>query len=110
MNTFWQHIQALAGDTLHTLDQGKPFEVLLVTDYACILAVPADNPARPKVRALYHADLAPLYQRLVQDHQLDIRTIKETFRFNSSYASALLAALPDVHATTRPIHLRLDSS
>jgi hypothetical protein len=41
----------------------------------------------------------------VQNRELDITTIKSVFKFNSSYASALLASIDGVAAMTRPIQL-----
>jgi hypothetical protein len=93
MVDFWTHIQALEDETLHALVQNKPFGVIKVTDYACVNAVPAEDRTRPKLRVLYWADLTSLYEQLMKDGELSIGSIKEIYKFNSSYASLLVSTL-----------------
>ena len=116
MTDFWTCIEGLENRTVHTLDQSKPFDVIKVTapkgvapGPACIIAVPSQDKTRPKIRVLYRDDLAPLYAQLRKHKALTIDAIKETYKFSSSYASALLAAVDGVEASTRPIRLSMAS-
>jgi hypothetical protein len=78
-----------------------------VTDYACVNAVPAEDRTRPKIRVLYRADLTSLYEQLMKDGELSIGSIKEIYKFNSSYASSLLAAVDSVEVASRPTLLQI---
>jgi hypothetical protein len=100
--TCWPQIAALQGHTLHTVARHKAFTVQKVTHAQAELVV--HDGAR--VRTLYRKDLEPIYERLVRQGVLTIAEIKTVYKFNSSLAAALLAALPGVTATPQPITLR----
>ena len=104
---FWHQIVQLEGKTLRTLDQGKPFVMLRVTETAAVFEVKE----RSAVRTLERADLEPLYDRLCRTGDLSTDEIKAVAKLSRhiSYVSALLAQCEGVTATTRPIRLRYRS-
>jgi len=102
--TFWERVALLEGKILRTLDQGKPFVMIRVTDTTATFEVKERN----ATRTLERSDLEPLYERLLRTGELSVDEIKQVanLSWNSSYAAAVLAQCDGVRATTRPIRLR----
>jgi hypothetical protein len=98
----WPQIAALQGRTLQTVARRKAFTVTQVTHAHVELTVQDGG----RTRILYRKDLEPFYERLVRQGVLTIAEIKTVYKFNSSLAAGLLAALPGVTATPQPITLR----
>ena len=101
----WTQIAALEGRALHTVARAKPFTVQSVTNAQVELLVHDGG----RTRVLYRKDLEPFYAELVRTGSLAKREMGAVYTFNSSLAAALLAALPGVTTTVRPIvlHWRL---
>jgi hypothetical protein len=98
----WPQIAALQGRTLHTVARHKAFTVTQVAHAHVELTVQDGG----RTRILYRKDLEPFYERLVRQGVLTIAEIKTVYKFNSSLAAGLLAALPGVTAMPQPITLR----
>ena len=101
-DSLWPHIQSLQGRVLHTVAQRKAFTVAKVTDTEAALVVQDGG----RTRIIRRADLEPLWERLVENGELDIAAIKTVYKFNGSLAAALLASAPGVTASVNPITLR----
>lgn len=97
----WPQVEALQGRTLHTVARHKAFTVQAVTHGQVELVVHDGG----RTRILYRKDLEPFYDRLVRQGSLTVTQLKTVYKFNSSLAAALLAALPGVTATPQPITL-----
>ncbi|MCB0054184.1 MAG: hypothetical protein KDE24_32080 [Caldilinea sp.] len=103
-SVFWDQITQLEGKALRTLDQGKPFVMLCITETAAVFEVKESG----AIRTIERADLEPLYDRLCRTGDLSTDEVKAVAKLSRhiSYASALLAQCKGVTATTRPIRLR----
>ena len=102
---FWPQIEALQGKVLHTVAEYKLFTVTQVTDTQIEESVHDGA----KTRVLCRKDLEPFYDHLVTTGELSKKELGTVYKFNSSIAAALLAALPNVTAEVNPIvlHYRL---
>ncbi|MFN8469240.1 MAG: hypothetical protein U0X20_27035 [Caldilineaceae bacterium] len=98
----WPHIAALQGKTLHTVAQGKAFTVERVTSMEAELKVHDGG----RKRVIRRQDLEPFWHKLVQNGVLNSSELKTVYKFNTSLAAALLAAVPGVTTSTNPITLR----
>lgn len=98
---FWPQIEALKGKTIHSVDQKKAYTVADVTQDLAILHVHDGG----KDRKIERVQLEPFWRKLTATGELSISDLKQVYTFNHSPAAALLAALPGVTTTTRPIHL-----
>lgn len=99
---FWPQIEALQGKTLHTVARNKPFTVMAVSHAQIEVRVHDGG----KTRVLYRKDLEPFYDRLTRTGELTKKELGTVYKFNSSLAAALLAAMPGVTAAVNPIALR----
>ena len=89
----WNEINKLAGQTLKTLDQRKPFDVVEVNDYAVVV--------RPHIsgieRKISRNTVENAYRKLATAGEISRTEIRENFnQFNPAYVVAILAALPNV--------------
>lgn len=98
----WPHIASMQGKTLHTVARSKAFTVDYVTSQEAVLVVQDGG----RKRVIRREHLEPFWRRLVQNGILDTAELKTVYKFNSSLAAALLAAVPHVTASTNPITLR----
>ena len=96
----WVEINKLTGQTLRTLDQRKPFDVVKVTEHAVIVRPHKSEIERPISRdAIENA-----CKRLVVVGEITRTEIHSEFsEFNPAYVAAILAALPEVKHSIRPI-------
>jgi hypothetical protein len=101
---FWREVQSLVGRNLQTLDQGKPFEVILVKDGVVIVRVGSSG----KERKIRRKQIEPAWNELIRRSVLARTTIRDQYsKFNPAYIAAILAALPGIEYTQKPIILRL---
>jgi hypothetical protein len=99
----WSQISRLRGTTLKTLDQKHPFDIVEVTPEAVTVRPHATD----KERAIRRAEIEPAFQELVTKGVLTRTEIhKQYSEFNPAYVAAILAALPDVQHSVRPIELK----
>ncbi len=101
---FWPSLNSLAGLELKTLDQGRPFEVLAVEDEQVVLSPVVNGKRRIIRRSILEQTFSALWERR---ELTGVEIAREFSAFNAVYVAALLAALPDVAACTRPIRLIL---
>jgi hypothetical protein len=98
----WIEIKKLKGQTLRTLDQHKPFDVVDVSDHAVIVC-PHKNEIE---RQIPQKTIEDAYRRLIVDGEITRTEISSEFsEFNPAYVVAILAALPNVKYSIRPIRL-----
>jgi hypothetical protein len=95
-------IQELAGQTLRTLDHRKPFDVVEVTEHAVIV-----RPHKSEIgRQISRDTIENAFKRLVVAGEITRTEIHSEFsEFNPAYVAAILAALPNVEHSIRPIRL-----
>jgi len=100
----WLHVVGLEGKTLHTLDQGHPFDVVEVGDKKMVIRVQSTG----RLRNIRRAEIESAFQELQTARELSARDIgKRHAPWNSSFVSTLLAALPGVGHRLKPIRLYL---
>jgi hypothetical protein len=100
--SFWEEIKKPEGQTLKTLDQRKPFDNLDITDHAVLIYPQATQTERPISRD----EIENAYRHLVTLGEITRTEIPEKFsEYNPAYVAAILAALPNVQHSTRPIKL-----
>jgi len=98
----WGEINQLEGKIIRTLDQRKPFEVVDVNDKAVII--------KPFVRGIERRiprkEIEESYRELVALGQLSRSQIMDLYSpWNPAFVTAILAELPHVTHTVRPIIL-----
>lgn len=99
----WTEIKHLEGKTLRTLDRRKPFDVVGVTGNV-VLVMPHET---GKERPIPWESIENAYRRLVATGQLTRSDIRADFsEFNPAYVAAILAELPGVRVSLKPITLR----
>lgn len=99
---FWPSICRLHGRELKTLERGRPFAVEAVEETAVVLSPAVSG----KPRVIQRETLEEAFSALLDRRELTGATIRAEFSpFNGVYVAALLAALPDVAACTRPTRL-----
>ncbi len=98
----WTEIKALVGQTLRTLDQNNAFDVLAVTDQAVVVCPRASG----KERKVKRGEIEPAFHELVTRGMIQRTDIRDRYsNFNPAYVAAILAALPGVRHSVRPICL-----
>ncbi len=98
----WALFGTLRGRRLHTLDQQQPFTVEQVAPTSLVVRVERTGNLRP----IQRADFEDAWQRLTQMGRLSRTEIhREISRFNPAYVATLLAQIPGVRYTLRPIVL-----
>ena len=98
---FWNQVTQLTGRQLHTLDRRKPFDVVSVSDRVLKIRL-----AGGTLSSLLRRKLEGAWAYLVSEGEMSRSDIEKYLSFNSSYTSAILAAMPDVTNETRPIRLK----
>jgi hypothetical protein len=100
-------IEKLEGTTLSTLDQSKPFDILEVSNQDIIIR-PHETAKERKIR---RNEVEDAFRRLVAIGELTRSEIREEFsNFNPAYVAAILAELPDVKYSRKPIRLWVTGS
>jgi hypothetical protein len=99
----WNEIRKLKGKTLKTLDQGNPFDVVDVTEHVVIVR-PHKNEIERRVPREQIEDACKEMVTRGEITRVDIRA--NHTEFNPAYVAAILAQLPGVSHTIRPIRLR----
>jgi hypothetical protein len=103
----WGEIRKLKGKTLKTLDGGNPFDVVDVTERAVIVR-PHEHGTE---RRISRDEIEDSCNELMSKGEITRIRIHERYsQFNPAYVAAMLAALPGVTHTIRPIHLRYGRS
>jgi hypothetical protein len=98
----WDEVEKLKGQTLRTLDQSKPFDIVEVTEYAVIVRPHKSN----AVRLISRDEIEDAAKRLIAVGQLTRTEVHAEFsEFNTAYVAAVLAELPNVKHSIRPIKL-----
>lgn len=99
----WNEIRKLKGKTLKTLDQGNPFDVVDLTDHSAIVR-PHEHGIE---RTISRDEIENACKELMREGHITRTRIHESYsQLNPAYVAAMLAALPGVSHTTRPIRLR----
>jgi hypothetical protein len=99
----WNEVQKLEGQTLRTLDQKKGFDIVEVQDSKVIVFLHSTETQRP----IHRREIEDSFQRLRSTGQITRSEIRENFsQFNPAYVAAILAALPGVKHSIRPIRLK----
>jgi hypothetical protein len=103
MVSFWDEIKKLEGQVLRTLDRGNRFEILNGSRRGVIV-----KPLKTrKERLVPRKDLEGAYKELVALGEITRSKIEARHSpRNPVYVAAMLAELPGVSYTLRPIHLR----
>ena len=105
--SIWIEIQKLKGQTLITLDQRKPFDIVDVTEHAVVVR-PHKNDVERKIP---RDDIENAFRRLSATGELTRSDIREEFsNFNPAYVAAIFAKLPGVSHSLRPIRLRISGN
>ncbi len=101
MNT-WDEIKKLKGQTLTTLDQRKPFDIVDVTEHAVIV-----RPHKSEIeRQISRDTLENAARKLLAVGEITRTEIHSEYsEFNPAYVAAILANLPNVKHSIRPIKL-----
>jgi hypothetical protein len=103
MTDCWPHIAGLKNKTLHTLDRGRPFVVVDAGDKKLVIRV-----STGRLRSIRRSEIESAFQELQTLGELSARDIAGRHaRWNLSFVSTLLAALPGVDHRLRPIRLYL---
>lgn len=98
----WMEIKRLKGQTLRTLDQQKPFEIVDVSENILLILPRSTKQERP----IRREGIESAYRHLVSTGQLSIKEIEAEYTPRSQvYTATILAGLPDVHHSLRPILL-----
>ena len=98
----WIEIEKLKGKTLRTLDQHKSFEILDVDENIVLILPQSTRQERP----IRREGIESAYRHLVTTGQLSIKEIETEYTPRSQvYTATILAGLPDIHHSLRPIRL-----
>ena len=96
----WNEIEKLKGQTLATLDQRKPFDIVEITEHAVTIR-PHKSESE---RQISRDTIENAYRRLTATREITRTEIHSDFsEFNPAYVAAILAALPDVKHSIRPL-------
>jgi hypothetical protein len=99
----WEEIKKLTGHTLKTLDRRKLFQVVNVTDHI-MTVLPLET---GKERPIQRAGIENAFRHLVVTGRLILAELeKEYTPRNPVYSAAMLAEIPGVRYSLRPISLR----
>ncbi len=98
----WNEIEKLKGQTLRTLDQHKPFEIIEVDSSELVILPRSTKISRP----IRREGIETAYRHLITTGQLTIKESEEEYTPRSQvYTATILAGLADVHHSLRPIRL-----
>ena len=99
----WSQLARLKGQTLLTLGQGHPFEVVHVSDDTVAIRTSAG-----KIRPIPRKHIEAAWEQLATTGALTWQDIHDSHSsFNPTYVAAMLSRLPGVVTELRPIQLRL---
>ncbi len=102
----WNEISNLKGRTLKTLDRHKPFEIVALTENVVTVLPKSTGKERPISRE----GVDNAYRHLTVTGRLSLTEIENDFApYNPVYVAAILAELPGVRYTIRPITLHFRS-
>ncbi len=105
MMDVWRAIEQLEGRTLHTLDRNNAFDVGAVAEGYVIVCPHASG----KERRIGRDEIEPTYQELATRGMIERADIRERYsNFNPAYVAAILAALPGIRHSSKPIRLYYD--
>ena len=100
----WDKVKELEGRTLKTLDRGNKFDVLVVTNHGVIVKPLATG----KERLVSRSEIDGAYKELFANKEITRTIIEAKYSpRNPVYVAAILAEVPGVWYTIRPIHLKL---
>ena len=98
----WTVIAGLEGQTLKTLDRGRPFDIVRVGPRAVIVRLHSTG----RERRVERDDVESAFDELRQRGQLTPTDIHERHSaVDPAYVAAMLAQHPAISATTKPITL-----
>jgi len=98
----WEEIEKLNGQTLRTLDQRRPFDILSIDSTELVILPRSTKIERP----IRREGIEAAYRHLIVTGQLTVKEIEEEFTPRSQvYTAAILAELPDIHHSLRPIRI-----
>ncbi len=98
----WTEVEKLKGQTLRTLDQRKPFTVVVVNATALVLRPSSTN----RERAIPRKHIEAAMRQLQAAGELDAFEIDMDYApRNAIYVAAIFATLPGVEYSLRPIYL-----
>jgi hypothetical protein len=101
----WNEIERLKSQSLRTLDQHKPFEIIEVDPNKLVILPQSTKIERP----IRREGIEAAYRHLITTGQLTIKEIEEEYTPRSQvYTATILAGLTDVHHSLRPIRLWID--
>jgi hypothetical protein len=98
----WIEVEKLKGQTLTTLDQRKPFDIVEITENTITV-----RPHKSETdRQISRDAIEGACKRLITAGEITRTEIHSDFsEFNPAYVVAILAALPEVKHSIRPIRL-----
>jgi hypothetical protein len=98
----WDQIDYLGGQTLKTLEQHKPFEVMEVTASDIQIYIYSTL----KKHRIKRVEIEGAWQELQEEGAITSSDIKNRYSKNSpAYIAAILASLPGVTHRIKPIQL-----
>ncbi len=98
----WSEIKKLKGTTLKTLDQYRPFDIVTVTDQNVIVK----PHARGIARIIERKAIEDAFGELALHGEITRADIRKRYTdYNPAYVAAILASLPGVTVSRRPIRL-----
>lgn len=101
---YWEEIEKLEGQSLKTLDHGKKFDVLAVTNRGVTVRPQSSG----KERLVPRAEIDGAYREFAANWEITRTTIEAKYSpRNPVYVAALLAELPGVWHIIRPICLKM---
>ena len=98
----WIEVEKLKGQTLRTLDQRKPFDIVDVSEKAIIV-----RPHKNEVeRQISRVDIENAFRRLAAVGEITRSAIRAEFsEYHPAYVAAILAELPSMNHSIHPIRL-----
>ena len=100
----WKTIEKLTGTELATLDRRRQFVITAATDDTLLIKVKSTS----QPRSIARQEIETAWQALETQNELSRSEIEERFSpRNPAYVASVLAMLPGVQVSTRPIVLRL---
>ncbi len=100
--SIWSLVTELQGRTLKTLDQGKPFDIVSVTERDVLVKPHISDKERPIKRSAIEG----AYNEMIRRGELDRAEVREKYSdYNPAYVVAILATFPNVIVKTKPIRL-----
>lgn len=101
----WDAIKKLEGQTVETLALHRKFRILEVTENIILIEPESTKNKRP---INFENELAPAYKALKTRRRLTLKDVREWSEFSTAFVCAILAQLPRVRYTLKPITLFID--